>query len=145
MKQFEARVQEGTEAPVRRSYALYVFFLCFFLMLLDYMARQVVVSMFPVLKAQWGLSDMRLGALVSAVSLAVGVLSVPLAVIADRYSRVKAIAVMAIVWSAATAAGALAPNHQQPPLARFPVGGGGGGLGRTPPPLLSPLFPGRAR
>src|SRR4051794_41577126 len=70
MKQFEARVQEGTEAPVRRSYALYVFFLCFFLMLLDYMARQVVVSMFPVLKAQWGLSDTRLGALVSAVSLA---------------------------------------------------------------------------
>jgi MFS family permease len=124
MTHFETRVQEAGEAPVRRSYALYVFFLCFFLMLLDYMARQVVVSMFPVLKAQWSLSDTRLGWLVSAVSLAVGVLSVPLALVADRYSRVKAIAVMAVVWSAATAAGALAHTYEQLLLARFLVGVG---------------------
>jgi len=39
-------------------------------MLLDYMARQVVVSMFPVFKEQWALSDAKLGALVSVVSLA---------------------------------------------------------------------------
>ncbi|MFL5360926.1 MAG: MFS transporter [Myxococcales bacterium] len=145
MKQFEARVQEGTEAPVRRSYALYVFFLCFFLMLLDYMARQVVVSMFPVLKAQWGLSDTRLGALVSAVSLAVGVLSVPLAVIADRYSRVKAIAVMAIVWSAATAAGALAHTYEQLLVARFLVGVGEAAYGAAAASLIASVFPARQR
>ncbi|MFL5290305.1 MAG: MFS transporter, partial [Myxococcales bacterium] len=145
MKQFEARVQEGTEAPVRRSYALYVFFLCFFLMLLDYMARQVVVSMFPVLKAQWGLSDTRLGALVSAVSLAVGVLSVPLAVIADRYSRVKAIAVMAIVWSAATAAGALARTYEQLLVARFLVGVGEAAYGAAAASLIASVFPARQR
>jgi predicted MFS family arabinose efflux permease len=145
MKHFDGRVPEGAEAPVRRSYALYVFFLCFFLMLLDYMARQVVVSMFPVLKAQWGLSDTRLGALVSAVSLAVGVLSVPLAVVADRYSRVKAIAVMAIVWSAATAAGALARTYEQLLVARFLVGVGEAAYGAAAASLISSVFPVRQR
>src|SRR5437868_8463061 len=108
-------VQAGTETspPVPRVYAFYVFVLCFTLMLLDYMARQVVVSMFPVFKQQWGLSDARLGALVSIVSLAVGVLSVPIAVVADRSSRIKAIAIMAVVWSAATAAGAFAHTYEQ--------------------------------
>jgi predicted MFS family arabinose efflux permease len=145
MKHFEGRSQEAGEAPVRRSYALYVFFLCFFLMLLDYMARQVVVSMFPVLKAQWGLSDTRLGALVSVVSLAVGVLSVPLAVVADRYSRVKAIALMAIVWSAATAAGALAHTYEQLLVARFLVGVGEAAYGAAAASLISSVFPVRQR
>jgi len=145
MTHFETRVQEAGDAPVRRSYALYVFFLCFFLMLLDYMARQVVVSMFPVLKAQWSLSDTRLGWLVSAVSLAVGVLSVPLALVADRYSRVKAIAVMAAVWSAATAAGALAHTYEQLLVARFLVGVGEAAYGAAAASLISSLFPARQR
>jgi len=71
-------------------------------MLLDYMARQVVVSMFPVFKEQWALSDAKLGALVSAV---VSLARRPCSACRwrwspDRYSRVKAIAVMAVVWSA---------------------------------------------
>src|SRR5262249_13261487 len=113
-----------TRTSASRSYAWYVFSLCFVLMLLDYMARQVVVSMFPVFKQQWGLSDARLGAPVSIVSLAVGVLSVPIAVVADRTSRVKAIAIMAVVWSAATAAGAFARTYEQLLVARFFVGVG---------------------
>lgn len=128
-------------APARKAYALYVFSLCFALMLLDYMARQVVVSMFPALKQQWALSDARLGALVSIVSLAVGVLSVPLAVLADRYSRMKAIAVMAIVWSAATAAGALARSYEQLLVARFVVGAGEAAYGAAAASLLASVFP----
>src|SRR4051812_38210242 len=136
-------IQAGTETspPVPRIYAFYVFFLCFALMLLDYMARQVVVSMFPVFKTQWNLSDARLGALVSVVSLSVGVLSVPLALIADRYSRVKAIAVMAIVWSAATAASALARSYEQLMLARFLVGAGEAAYGAAAASLLASVFP----
>jgi predicted MFS family arabinose efflux permease len=127
--------------PVPRTYAIYVFVLCFTLMLLDYMARQVVVSMFPVFKAQWALSDAKLGALVSVVSLSVGVLSVPLALVADRYSRVKSIAVMAIVWSAATAASALARSYEQLMLARFLVGAGEAAYGAAAASLLASVFP----
>jgi predicted MFS family arabinose efflux permease len=132
-------------ASVPRRYAFFVFFLCFTLMLLDYMARQVVVSMFPVLKDLWRLSDARLGALVSVVSLAVGVLCIPLAVFADRYSRVKAIAIMAVVWSAATAAGALARTYEQLLVARFFVGAGEAAYGAAAASLLSTVFPERQR
>jgi hypothetical protein len=36
------------------------------LMIFDYVDRQVIVSLFPYLKAEWNLSDTQLGALVSS-------------------------------------------------------------------------------
>jgi predicted MFS family arabinose efflux permease len=131
--------------PARKAYALYVFSLCFALMLLDYMARQVVVSMFPVFKLQWALSDTELGGLSSIVNLSIGVLSIPLAVVADRYSRVKAIAVMAVVWSAATAVGALAHSYEQLLVARFFVGAGEAAYGAAAASLIASVFPLRQR
>ena len=41
------------------------------LMVFDYIDRQVIVSLFPYLKAAWGPSDTQLGALVSVVSVTV--------------------------------------------------------------------------
>jgi len=55
-----------------------VFAILFALMVVDYLDRQVVVSMFPHLKAQWNLSDSELGGLVSIVSIAVAIGAVPL-------------------------------------------------------------------
>jgi predicted MFS family arabinose efflux permease len=134
---------QGASVPARYRY--YVFFLCFTLMLLDYMARQVVVSMFPVLKELWQLSDARLGTLVSIVSLSVGVLCIPLAVVADRFGRVRSIAVMAVVWSGATAAGALARNYHELLVARFLVGVGEAAYGAAAAALLASVFPVRQR
>ena len=53
---------------VSKLYAWSVFALTFLLMLFDFIDRQIVVSMFPVLKAEWGLTDTQLGALLSVVS-----------------------------------------------------------------------------
>ena len=75
---------------VSKRYAWFVFAMTFALMLFDYIDRQIVVSMFPHLKAEWDLSDKQLGALVSVVSITVAVGTVPLSLIADRWSRVKA-------------------------------------------------------
>jgi MFS family permease len=44
----------------------------------------------------------QLGALVSAVSVTVAIAGIPVALFADRVSRVKSIVVMATVWSLAT-------------------------------------------
>ena len=68
-------------------------------MVVDYVDRQVVVSMFPHLKAQWDLSDSQLGGLVSVVSITVALGAVPLSLLADRWSRVKSIFLMVLVWS----------------------------------------------
>ena len=71
---------------------------------LRFIDRQIVVAMFPALKAEWGLSDKELGALTAVVSITVAVFAFPIALLADRWSRVKSIAVMAAVWSLATIA-----------------------------------------
>ena len=52
---------------VSKPKAWFAFAMTFALMLFDYIDRQVIVSLFPYLKAAWGLSDMQLGGLVSVI------------------------------------------------------------------------------
>ena len=101
------------DRPAPRRYAWFVFAMTFALMLVDYIDRQIVVSMFPHLKAEWDLSDKQLGALVSMVSITVALGAVPLSLIADRWSRVKSIFLMATVWSLATISCAFTRNYGQ--------------------------------
>src|SRR3982750_759516 len=82
--------------------AWFAFAMTIGLMMVDYIDRQIVVSLFPSLKAAWALSDKQLGALVSVVSVTVALAALPIALFADRASRVKSIVVMASVWSLAT-------------------------------------------
>ena len=53
-----ARNIDATRA-VSRKYAWIVFALTFGLLLSDYMSRQVLNAVFPLLKQAWGLSDTR--------------------------------------------------------------------------------------
>src|SRR5215471_17641379 len=110
------------QPPVPRRYAWSVFAIVFALMVVDYVDRQVVVSMFPHLKAQWTLSDSQLGGLVSVISIVVAVGTVPLSLLADRWSRVKSIFLMALVWSLATISCAYAGSYTQLLGARSLVG-----------------------
>ena len=83
--------------PVPRRQAWFAFAMAFLLMIFDFMDRQIVVAMFPALKAEWGLSDKDLGALVAVVSITIALFSLPIALVADRWSRVESSAVMAAV------------------------------------------------
>ncbi|MEU0600893.1 MFS transporter [Streptomyces sp. NPDC006393] len=131
--------------PVSRRYAWYVFALAFGLALTDYIDRQIIVSAFPFLKDQWGLSDTQLGALVSVVSVTVGLGALPLARLADRWSRAKSIALMGVVWSLAAFGCALTGNYAQMVAARAAVGVGEAGYGPAGGALLAGLFPQRRR
>jgi len=131
--------------PAPRAYAWSVFAILFALMVVDYVDRQVVVSMFPHLKAAWGLSDGQLGGLVSVVSITVALGTVPLSLLADRWSRVKSIFVMALVWSTATLACAYAENYTHLMGARSFVGLGEAAYGAAGAALLASLFPVRMR
>ena len=115
--------------------------MAFALMALDFVDRQVVVATFPYLKTEWGLSDTQLGALVSVVSLSVAVGAFPIALLADRWSRVKAIAVMGATWSLATLACGFAQNYAQLFTARAAVGAGEAGYAPAAGALLSTVFP----
>jgi len=103
------------------------------------------VSLFPYLKAAWGVSDKELGALVSVVSVTVALGSVPIALFADRASRVKSIVLMAVVWSLATILCMFTGNFSQLLAARSIVGLGEAGYGSVGGALIATHFPARMR
>jgi MFS family permease len=126
-------------------YAWPVFVLLFALMVVDYVDRQIVVSMLPQLRAEWGLSDTQLGSLVSIVPIAVALGVVPLSLLADRWSRVKSIFLMALIWSLATVACAFSDSYGQLLGARGVVGLGEAAYGTAGAALVASLFPSRVR
>src|SRR3974377_570452 len=79
-----------------------VFALTFALLVSDYMSRQVLNAVFPLIKSEWALSDAQLGALSGVVALMVGVLTVPLSFMADKLGRIGSLTLMAVLWSIAT-------------------------------------------
>lgn len=121
------------------------FGMTFALMLFDYIDRQVIVSLFPYIKAEWHLSDKALGSLVSIISIVVGLGVLPVALMADRFSRVKSVVIMATTWSLATVSCMFANGYGQLFAARAMVGLGETGYGSVGAALIASLFPKRLR
>lgn len=128
-----------------KAYTAYVFLLLWFLYFFDYVDRMVVVSLFPYLKADWGLTDTQCGAMVSAVYWAIILFSFPVSVLIDRWSRKKSIGIMAVLWSLATAACALTKNFGQLFAARTAIGIGEAGYAPGGTAMISALYPEKRR
>jgi MFS family permease len=126
-----------------RLYMWAVFVLTFGLMLSDYVSRQVITPIFALLKQDWSLTDTQLGALVSIVALIVGVASLPVALLADRWGRVKSITAMAGLWGLATVGCGLSQSYGQMMTARAMVGLGEAGYGSAGGAILMHVFPKR--
>jgi MFS family permease len=127
------------------AYAWLVLALTFGLLLSDYMSRQLLAAVFPLLKADWRLTDSQLGALGGVVPLAVGALTLPLSYVADRVGRARSIAAMAIVWSVATVACGLSRDYGQMMAARLVVGVGEAAYGSVGVALVVSVFPAKMR
>ena len=122
-------------------YAWIAFALVFGLMLSDYLSRQVITAIFPLLKSEWDLTDTQLGSLVSVVSLTVGVLTLPISFLADRWGLVKSAALMALCWAVATVACGFAGNFLFLFVARALVGLAEAGYGSAGGAILTSIFP----
>ena len=133
------------EYIIGRGAAWFAFAMTMGLMLFDYIDRQVIVSLFPYLKAEWALSDKQLGLLVSVVSVTVALGGLPVALLADRYSRVKSIVAMATAWSLATISCMFARSYGPLFVARAVVGLGEAGYGSAGAALIASVFPLRLR
>jgi MFS family permease len=134
------------EVPwVSRTYAWIIFALVFGLLLSDYMSRQVLNSVFGLLKAEWNLSDTQLGSLSGVVSLMVGLLTIPLSLAADRWGRVASLRAMALLWSLATLACGFARNYEEMFVARFVIGVGEAAYGSVGIAVILSVFPPRLR
>ena len=137
---------EATERqhPIPR-YAWVVFALTFGLLISDYMARQVLNAVFPLLKEEWVLSDGQLGLLSGVVAIMVGLLTFPLSLAADRWGRVKSLTAMAVLWSLATLLCAVAENYEQMLAGRLLVGVGEAAYGSVGIAVVVSAFPKRLR
>ncbi|HAM10777.1 MAG TPA: hypothetical protein DCP74_11005, partial [Bacteroidales bacterium] len=124
-----------------KGYSNYVFVLLFLLYMFDYIDRMVVTSMFTSIERDWGITHTQSGLPVSAVYWAIVLLTFPVSILVDRWSRTKTIGVMAILWSLATALCALTGNFVQLFMARLLIGVGEAGYAPGGSAMISGLYP----
>lgn len=79
--------------------AHWILIICAFLYMINYMDRTVMTIVVHPMKLV--LSDADLGLLQTVFMVCLALFSFPVAYLADRWSRKKAIALMAILWSGA--------------------------------------------
>ena len=131
-----------SEAGASRSYRNYVLFILTLVYAFNFIDRQIIGILSPFIKADLGLDDAQLGWLKGIYfALLYTVMGIPIAWLADRYSRVNIIAISLTLWSGFTAASGLAANYMQLAIAR--IGVGIGEAGGSPPShsIISDLFP----
>jgi MFS family permease len=133
--------EDNTGYLFSRRYSNYVFVLLFLLYMFDYIDRMIVTSMFGSIEMEWGISHTQSGMLVSAVYWAIVILTFPVSIIVDRWSRTKTIGIMAIMWSVATALCALTGNFVQLFMARMLIGVGEAGYAPGGSAMISGLYP----
>ena len=134
-----AAMVTGAPAVEGRGLALFMLVLVYTFNFID---RQIVGILAVPIKADLGLTDAQLGLMGGlAFALFYTGLGIPIAMLADRYSRTWIITVALALWSAMTAMCGLAQNFWQLFLARLGVGVGEAG-GVTPAySLLMDYFP----
>lgn len=109
--------------------------------LLNYIDRQVLYAVFPLLKADLQLSDTALGLLGSAFMLCYMVTAPLFGWIGDRGSRVRLAAGGLVAWSLATVGAGFARSYTTLLAARSAVGIGEASFGTVSPGLLADYFP----
>jgi MFS family permease len=125
-------------SPGRARYALGVLFT---INLFNYVDRQVISGVLPLVQQDLGLSDTALGWLASAFMILYLTGSVPLGILGDRVARHRLIAVGVGIWGAATFLSGLARSYGQLFAARAVVGIGEASYGPTASAMVSDLFP----
>ena len=122
-----------------RWYALFILTLGY---IFNFVDRQVMTILLEPIKTEFGATDTQMGLLTGlAFALFYATLGVPMARLADRWSRRNVLAISMTVWSAMTALCATASSFGQ--LALYRIAVGVGEAGGTPPSqsLLADYFP----
>lgn len=112
----------------------------------NFIDRQIVGILKPFIQADLGLTDTQMGLLIGpAFAAFYAIMGIPLALIADRLSRVNTLAVSLAVWSFFTAITGTAQNFWQIGLARIGVGIGEAGGSPSSHSIISDLYPKETR
>lgn len=122
-----------------------VLFLIFCLSLFNYIDRQVLYAVFPLIKTDLRLSDAELGFLASSFMIVYMCFAPFVGYFGDRVKRPLIIGVSAILWSISTLFSGLIRNYGQLLSTRSAVGIGEAGYGTVCPSYLAEWFPAERR
>lgn len=133
--------QAITVSKKSNAYAWYVVLLCMLAYIFSFIDRQILALMIEPIKADLNLSDTQFSLLHGlAFSLFYAFMGLPLAYLADRFSRPKIIAVGIVFWSIATALCGLSKSFIQLFFSRMGVGVGEATLSPAAYSMFSDMF-----
>jgi MFS family permease len=130
-----------TQAPISLPYRRYALGLLLAVNLLNYIDRQVLFAVFPLIKIDLHLSDTALGFLGSAFMLSYLFFAPLFGWLGDHWNRTKLASGGLVVWSIATALAGFAPGYRTLLAARATVGVGEASFGTVSPGLIADFFP----
>ncbi len=135
----ETATDGSTFTPRYRNYALAVLFLGYVINFID---RSILAILLEPIKLELALTDTQLGLLGGlAFALFYTTLGIPIAALADRWSRVKILSIAMVIWSGMTAVCGFAQSFTMLLLARIGVGVGEAGASPPSHSLISDYFP----
>ena len=123
-----------------RRYSRYALALLLAVNLLNYIDRQVLYAVFPLIKADLRLSDTALGFLGSAFMLCYMVSAPFFGRLGDRGSRTGLASFGLVTWSLATSLAGFAPGYRSLLAARTVIGVGEASFGTVSPGLIADYF-----
>ena len=116
-----------------------------FVIMVDQIDQNLVRGVINPLKDEFGLSDAKIGLLLSCFVLVNGLITVPAGYLADRWNRSRTIGHTIIVWSGITAVTAAAPNYWSLVAIRSALGFGQGITEPAAGSLLADYYPAEQR
>jgi len=127
--------------PLLRDYGLRPLVLLFILNAVDEFDRAVLAVALDDIRRYFDVSDATVGLLPLAVIFVTGILSLPAGNWADRWIRVRILAIGAMIWGAAGLLAAVSRSFIQLFVTRAILGVGQGTIGPTHGSLLSDYYP----
>lgn len=143
---------DGTSAPAAttptysENYKRLVLFLLVVAYTLNFIDRTIIATIGQAIKVDLKISDTQLGLLGGLYfALLYTLLGIPIARLAERFSRVNIITTAIVIWSAFTALCGTAANFATLAAYRFGVGVGEAGLSPPAHSLISDYYPPKTR
>jgi MFS transporter, Spinster family, sphingosine-1-phosphate transporter len=128
-------------SSMTRRYAWYVLLILTAINFINYVDRQIIISLGPFIRHDLQLTYTGFGWLITAFMLVHSLTSLPFGMLSDRWVRRKIIALGVFGWSAATFVCGLATNFAHLLAARAAVGVGEAAYAPPANSLLSDAFP----
>ena len=135
---------DKTESSPQKSkgYRTFVLLLLTLIYAFNFIDRQIIGILSPFIQADLGLSNFQLGLLKGFMfALFYTVIGLPIAWLADRYSRVNIVGISLAVWSGFTALTGMANSFLTIGVARMGVGVGEAGGSPPSHSLISDMYP----